>query len=988
MEPIHGRAPSITVRHRGFPIMALLQHFHWPSESCARPGCALTENRIYRAMIFPRINFFSNSLVHPETRNEKKEEPQTTSNFERGERSGGIPRFGGKSRQKNLMNLFRKNKTSSKSDSNGSFSSMSSSSSSLSSRFSATSASRRSSDASPLTSGQLAAMKQAYARHCEEADGDCLAAVMAGALHDTPDFQGMRRKDIKQLVKNSLDYIASVSDGASNSSASVSSEAPSASSIGIRHNHVSDTRQLQQQAMSTVYDSLRAGYADDKEGLVVEMAGELRDRYAAFAGVSKKDAKVLVREFLEQRSGMEVQSAAPGASAPSPGAQAFRNKWQDTPFQLRVPSFEFTIDYGKGDGPKAVKELAQINPEGKSGVHDSSDEPVILPAPLDIEFASNKQCALYVKAMGLAHLHERRANGYTARVTEFDRIPLPGRPEHAPMATQAKDLMKQILASGSEGLERFDAALEQLNHDVGLFEPELVDVQADMAAWDVKANQNLELRAELLQMNADDLASDPTLQGLHNRMVSFTESEVDRGGRKQDRLRVEAQLKTNLPAWVQQALDTHNGNANAAKQEVHDRIRQCIDENLTGERWSGRRKEKTANTYIGQNERRIDKYLGEMSGSGMNRERGVNIARLTREVNAVTEQKWTPPIPSRSLKPGMKKESMTEASKHSLPSIPPQRRSATTGAIDTDNRPSVSTRPSAHVSAFRNKWESQPFKMGDLKISFPVRYDKTSGLGTVQKMNNAVQIKHFDETVLIRVPGDRQFASAEHYALYAQATCLAHLHARRATGYTVDINDHQTHSVPPASTHRRLANIARELAKQCLVTDSRNLKQIARSIDTLNTGIGWRKETNSVHTQIQKAVWKAKCADNAEVKRDLMQMSEQSASTDPLLLDIREGLYLEASAELQVAARKRDKQQAEPAIRQKLGDWVRAAVAENPADADDASDAVLNKMKDYCVEIFTGPVWNESKARSAAKTFFERLEDDIEAEIRTHMSVS
>jgi hypothetical protein len=944
-------------------------------------------------MKFPSITSFSNAIFPSESANEKKEKKQPTINYEPGKRSRSFPLIGGKSRQISLVNLLKKNKASSKSDSNGSHS-RTSSSSSLSSQSSTTSTSRRSLDAAQPTSAQVAAMRTHHARLCEEAEGDNLVGVMARVLNETsPDFQNMKRKDVKQLVRS---YIDSLSNGTSNTGNPLSQKETSTPSVTIRHNNLSDTGNLRQQAMKAVHESLRAEYGDNIEGLITEMAGVLRDQSSAFAGVSKKEAKKLVAKFLDQQTGTRIQSAMGIPSAPLTAAQEFRNKWGNTPFHLPEHAFQslpltFTLHYGRGGGSKAVRELAQLNTEGKSGIHDCHQDQVIVAAPTDIEFASVKQCALYVKAMGLAQLHERRAQGYSAPIGEDNLVWVAGVPAHAKLAAEAKELMQEILNAGSEGLERFDVRLDQLNRGLAFLEPEQIDTRIDDEAWQVILEQNPGIRAELLQMSEQDLASDPLMQTMQTRMQSIEETKDESSVRRQQLDHVHSQVNEQLAGWVQQALKSEGGNVGAARENVEETIRQFFADNLTGELWRGPRAERKAERYLKNNAAKIDEQIQAQSEQKKIPPalppRELKIAMRNRMNSKGVLKQEPPPIPSRSTKPGvLAKVNNGGAPRRPLPPPPPPpRQNAVTNAINATTAMSQ-TGPFRTVAEFRNKWENQSFWIDGTKLDISLRLGDNGGITPLKKVGNADQVSNWKDGYQVTVPGDREFASARHYALYAEACCLAELHQRRTSGYTISIAEFHPHTVPPAPKHAGYASAAQNLAEQCLLANA-DLTQIARSIASLNVGLGWRRNAadDTVGSQIQKAIWNAKSTFNKELARDLMEMSGESVASDPLLSRVREGLHNDAKRKREDVPRMADRAQALTVIGHNLESWVRAAVAEHKTDADQAQDAVRANIRRYCDETFTGPHWHDDKVRVASNKIFRELEDKIDALIAQHM---
>jgi hypothetical protein len=282
--------------------------------------------------------------------------------------------------------------------------------------------------------------------------------------------------------------------------------------------------------------------------------------------------------------------------------------------------------------------------------------------------------------------------------------------------------------------------------------------------------------------------------------------------------------------------------------------------------------------------------------------------------------------------------------------------------------------PSLTSAGFTKKWHDTPFLSRRQEVAVTVEYNKQSDLGMVSKQADAAQMTQANEHVDVAIPGDIQFSGLRQYTLYAHALALARLHDRRATGYTVHVNDFHRHSVAPVPKHKEYAAQAKQIAEQTLHASDKDLDKLASQLVALNKGHGWSK-SRQLDDQMRYAAWEALCAENTEAKQDVMRMSEDTARFDPVMKKLHSLLHRDAQSAKAAQTRNEDSRLAGKQIDQNLARWVEEARTRFPNDDQLAEAVVQQQIRDVCDEALKRDRWSPVRKRRRTERI---IEDRIE----------
>lgn len=285
----------------------------------------------------------------------------------------------------------------------------------------------------------------------------------------------------------------------------------------------------------------------------------------------------------------------------------------------------------------------------------------------------------------------------------------------------------------------------------------------------------------------------------------------------------------------------------------------------------------------------------------------------------------------------------------------PQARPPASPPVSPSSTPKVQVPASGQTSglsasAFLAKWQNTPFKSNAAELEIPIEYSTSSALGQIPKEGNAGQFDRFTERVSVVIPGNLKFSSERHYALYANAMLMSHLHERKAEGYTFGINDFHWHTVSPSPQHARQAAQAKQLAENILRADDKDLDRLEAQVATmgeLNKGLGLLKP-ESVSKQISRSAWEAKCEQDAKARQDLLQMGESGVKSHAVLKNVYASVHHKSVKQGEFEQRKKDKHLVQQDITRNIETWVKGALSRNPNNIQAAKNEVHKKIRNSC----------------------------------------
>jgi hypothetical protein len=347
------------------------------------------------------------------------------------------------------------------------------------------------------------------------------------------------------------------------------------------------------------------------------------------------------------------------------------------------------------------------------------------------------------------------------------------------------------------------------------------------------------------------------------------------------------------------------------------------------------------------------------------------LKQLVREALGVTKQSIagsSAPIPSYSKPQIPISDRMSGSSVPVRPSQTvapsPQTASARTPTVQTPAQTSANqTSPPRSLNEFLAKWQNVPLKSPTEKLQVAIAYHQNSDLGCVMHENKVAR-HAMNEPVSLSIPEGMTFAGPRQHALYANALILAHLHERRAKGYTFQYAEFGQHSVPPVPAHARDATQAMQLAEQILHGGNNNLDQFEEKLKKLNHGLGW-EDRREIDSQLDEDWWNQLCRTDRAAKEDLMQLSESAVASSPALHQLHDRLHREQRASELRAERQEARKPLDLHLEKNLPVWEKAAAAAHPGNPAAVRTAIHRQLREAYASFLTGPLWQDNGMENA-----------------------
>jgi hypothetical protein len=289
----------------------------------------------------------------------------------------------------------------------------------------------------------------------------------------------------------------------------------------------------------------------------------------------------------------------------------------------------------------------------------------------------------------------------------------------------------------------------------------------------------------------------------------------------------------------------------------------------------------------------------------------------------------------------------------------------------------VTRRVPEAITGFTARWQNTAFTSNEATVELDISYDENSALGRIPKKERAPELAFFGEYVQLTMPGDVRFGSVRQYALYGQALALEKLHARRATGYRVDVAEFHSHKVPAAPHHAAHAAQAKALAQQILAAGNGDLDRIEARLKTLHGGLGWDNRID-FDGQLRIQGWLSASRQHAPMAKELRDMDAQACASHPVLQKVRRELHRDAEAKRQDQARQEGRQQLQADIDSRLGAWAREAWQHYPHDPIAANNFVQAKLYELCEQKLTGSLWLETRKEKSTDRIVDRSKTAVD----------